>query len=86
MTLSNSHKLQLLCDLLQNQSDEQYMTDGEAHQIDRLLQTLSRDTNLSPSLLQTLQHIQENHQLDNRPFSNDVSEWVMSLSSDYTTE
>ncbi|MDQ0208169.1 YtzH-like family protein [Alkalicoccobacillus murimartini] len=86
MTLSNSHKLQLLCDLLQNQSDEQYMTDGEAHQIDRLLQVLSRDTSLDPTLLQTLQRIQEQHQLDNRPFSNDVSGWVMTLSSDQTTE
>lgn len=86
MTLSNSNKLQLLCDLLQNQSDEQYMTDGEAHQIDRLLQSLSSDASLSPDLLQTLQQIQLQHQLDNRPFSNDVNEWVTSLSSNYTTE
>ncbi|WYP25571.1 YtzH-like family protein [Alkalihalobacillus sp. FSL W8-0930] len=85
MTLSNSHKLQLLCDLLQNQSTEQYMTDGEAHQIDRLVQSLSRDPNLDPSLLQTIQQIQEQHQLDNRPFTNDVSEWVTSLSINQTT-
>ncbi|TSB48102.1 YtzH-like family protein [Alkalicoccobacillus porphyridii] len=85
MALSNSHKIQLLCDLLQNQSDEQYMTDGEAHQIERLLQSLSRDPSINPGLLQTLQQIQESHQLDNRPFSQDVSNWVHSLSTDYTT-
>ncbi len=81
MPLNSDNKLQLLKDLLQNQASEQYMTTGEAAQIEQLVSSLSIDASLNPTLHQTLQHIQQTHQLNNEPFQQvDVEQWINDLS------
>jgi hypothetical protein len=77
MPISNEDKLHLLRDLLLNQAAENYMTTDEAAQIERLLSTLATDPSLQPAVQQTLDHIQQKHQLNHEPFDqNDVEQWL----------
>ncbi|MDT8859346.1 YtzH-like family protein [Alkalihalobacillus sp. MEB130] len=81
MPITNHDKLQLLKDLLENQAAEHYMSTDEAAQIERLVSSLSDDASLQPTVLETLGHIQQKHQLNHEPFEqNDVEQWLNVLS------
>lgn len=81
MPISNQDKLQLLRDLLQNQAAEHYMTTDEAAQIERLVSSLTTAPALQPDVQQTLNLIQQKHQLNHEPFEqNDVEQWLNVLS------
>ncbi|GAE34194.1 YtzH-like family protein [Halalkalibacter akibai] len=77
MPISNEDKLHLLRDLIENQAAENYMTTDEAQQIERLLSSLATDPALQPAVLETLEQIQQKHQLNHEPFDqNDVEQWL----------
>ncbi|ARK31765.1 YtzH-like family protein [Halalkalibacter krulwichiae] len=81
MPISNTDKLHLLRDLLQNQATENYMTTDEAAQIERLVSSLATDPSLQPVVQETLDLIQQKHQLNHEPFEqNDVEQWLNALS------
>lgn len=81
MPITNHDKLHLLRDLLQNQAAENYMTTDEAAQIERLVSSLTTDPALQPAVQQTLDMIQQKHQLNHEPFEqNDVQQWLNVLS------
>ncbi|TWI56918.1 YtzH-like family protein [Halalkalibacter nanhaiisediminis] len=83
MPLTSQDKLRLLKDLLQNQAAEQYMTNGEATQIERLVSSLAADTNLDPAVHQTLDQIQQIHQINHEPFQQaDVDQWLGTFSTE----
>ncbi|WP_100373812.1 YtzH-like family protein [Bacillus sp. FJAT-45037] len=77
MPLSSQHKIGLLCDILQNQADEKYMTDDEATQINRLLQSLTNDPSVSSDMKHTLTEITQHHVINHQPFEQkDVEKWL----------
>jgi hypothetical protein len=80
MPISNQHKIGLLCDILKNQADEHYMTDDEASQIARLLQSLNNDPSVDQSVKQIIGEITEQHQLNHEPFlQENVEQWLTSM-------
>ncbi|WP_227936551.1 YtzH-like family protein [Alkalihalobacillus deserti] len=81
MPISHENKLQLLRDIIQNQAAENHMTTDEAAQIERLVSSLATDPTLQPKVQQTLDLIQQKHQLNHDPFEqNDVEQWLNVLS------
>ncbi len=81
MSLNHKHKLQLLKDLLQNQVDEQHMTQDEAEQIDRLISTLSTDPAVQPHIQQMIEEIQHTLKRYTAPFpQKTVEQWVYLIS------
>lgn len=73
-------QLTLLLDILKNQREENYGTEDEYAQIQRLAETLQANGNLDDNLLQTLASISDyctNRHC--RESSNDINQWIQSI-------
>jgi hypothetical protein len=77
MPISSQHKIGLLCDILKNQADEAYMTQDEATQIERLLQSLSNDPSLNEEIKEILVEMSQHHEINHKPFQEqNVEQWL----------
>ncbi|WP_243386009.1 YtzH-like family protein [Bacillus kexueae] len=90
MQLNHEHQLMLLKDILSEQHSECCGTESEYEQIDRLIQSLLNNEQISQSLKQSLQHVyQYSQERNNGPdysdhiqsYRDDIPNWITNLNT-----